>query len=126
MWNATNPNQPQESNSGDEDFTCMSIRKPANDELDLPLQKDLFTPTLYWPMVESSLGIVGACLPLFRPIVKDIYPVRSIREIISFPSLSLTSSEKALKDVRILENGDNGSSASSPKGSIYAGENYQR
>ena len=28
------------------------------------------TPTMYWPMVEASLGIVGACLPLMRPIFK--------------------------------------------------------
>lgn len=28
----------------------------------------LLTPTVYWPMVESSLGIVGACLPLLRPL----------------------------------------------------------
>ncbi len=28
----------------------------------------VLTPTVYWPMIESSLGIVGACLPLLRPI----------------------------------------------------------
>lgn len=28
----------------------------------------VFTPTVYWPMVESSLGIIGACLPLLRPL----------------------------------------------------------
>lgn len=28
----------------------------------------IYTPVIYWPMVESSLGIVGACLPLLRPI----------------------------------------------------------
>ncbi|KAL8718116.1 MAG: hypothetical protein Q9225_004708, partial [Loekoesia sp. 1 TL-2023] len=26
------------------------------------------TPLVYWPMVESSLGIIGACLPLLRPL----------------------------------------------------------
>lgn len=92
-----------ESNSGDEDFTY------------------LFTPTLYWPMVESSLGIVGACLPLFRPIISELPPVRSIREIISFPSISITSSKKSLKDARKLEDGDTSSSAMSSEGSIYAG-----
>lgn len=30
---------------------------------------DLMTPFVYWPMVESSLGIVGACLPLMRPLL---------------------------------------------------------
>lgn len=34
-------------------------------------EQDLLTPTVYWPMVESSLGIVGACLPLLRPILTD-------------------------------------------------------
>lgn len=28
----------------------------------------ILTPSIYWPMVESSLGIVGACLPLLRPL----------------------------------------------------------
>lgn len=23
---------------------------------------------VYWAMIESSLGIVGACLPMFRPL----------------------------------------------------------
>lgn len=26
------------------------------------------TPMVYWAMIESSLGIVGACLPMFRPL----------------------------------------------------------
>ena len=26
------------------------------------------TPIVYWPMIESGLGIVGACLPLLRPL----------------------------------------------------------
>ncbi|CAD6573399.1 MAG: hypothetical protein ASARMPREDX12_006011 [Alectoria sarmentosa] len=26
------------------------------------------TPIVYWAMVESSLGIVGACLPMLRPL----------------------------------------------------------
>lgn len=29
---------------------------------------DLQTPLVYWPMIESSVGIVGACLPLLRPL----------------------------------------------------------
>lgn len=32
---------------------------------------------VYWPMVESSLGIVGACLPLLRPIFTDT-PAKNI------------------------------------------------
>ena len=30
---------------------------------------DLQTPFVYWPMIESSLGIIGACLPLMRPLI---------------------------------------------------------
>lgn len=26
------------------------------------------TPLVYWPMVESSMGIIGACLPTLRPL----------------------------------------------------------
>ncbi|KAL9584814.1 MAG: hypothetical protein Q9203_004515 [Teloschistes exilis] len=28
----------------------------------------LQTPLVYWPLVESSCGIIGACLPLMRPL----------------------------------------------------------
>lgn len=31
----------------------------------------ILSPAIYWPMVESSLGIVGACLPLIRPLVSN-------------------------------------------------------
>lgn len=31
----------------------------------------ILSPAIYWPMVESSLGIVGACLPLLRPLVSN-------------------------------------------------------
>lgn len=36
-WEATNRGQPQESNSGDEDFTCMSIHQPKRDDIGLPI-----------------------------------------------------------------------------------------
>lgn len=32
------------------------------------INTDFNTPIVYWPMVESSLGIVGACLPMLRPL----------------------------------------------------------
>ena len=71
-------------------------------------------------MVESSLGIVGACLPLFRPIIGEIHPVRSIREIISFPSTKRPS------DARTLEDGRIGSSAISSEVHVYTGGNHDR
>ena len=41
----------------------------------------LLTPSLYWPMVESSLGIVGACLPLLRPLFTDGSRTRVVRKL---------------------------------------------
>ena len=29
---------------------------------------DLNSPLVFWPMIESSLGIVSACLPMLRPL----------------------------------------------------------
>lgn len=29
----------------------------------------VLTPSVYWPLIESAIGIVGACLPLLRPLV---------------------------------------------------------
>ena len=50
----------------------------------------LLTPTVYWPMVESSLGIVGACLPLMRPLFTGAASKGFVRKLrnISFPTLS--------------------------------------
>ena len=72
-------------------------------------------------MVESSLGIVGACLPLFRPIISELYPIRSIRELISFPSSGIRSSKEPFTDASKLEGGAIISSPLSSEGSIYAG-----
>lgn len=46
----------------------------------------VLTPSIYWPMVESSLGIVGACLPLLRPL---------------FPATSSTGFVRKLRSVNI-------------------------
>ena len=72
-------------------------------------------------MVESSLGIVGACLPLFRPIISEIYAVRSIRELISTPMKSIAISKKSLTYARTLEDGNNDGSVDSSEGSICVG-----
>lgn len=31
------------------------------------------TPFVYWPMAESSLGIIGACLPQMCPFANTVY-----------------------------------------------------
>lgn len=60
------------------------------------------SPINYWPIIESSLGIVGACLPLLRPI-GHVYSLRNIY---------LVSSRALSKISRI-----NGSSKGSSRGS---------
>ncbi len=50
----------------------------------------ILTPTVYWPMVESSLGVVGACLPLLRPLFTGATSkgfVRNLRKV-HFPTLT--------------------------------------
>ncbi|MCJ1420086.1 hypothetical protein MMC32_006443 [Xylographa parallela] len=53
-------------------------------------RSDFLTPVLYWPMVESSLGLLGACLPTYRPLFAGVSlesVVASIRSIVSLQSL---------------------------------------
>ncbi|CAF9929271.1 MAG: hypothetical protein ALECFALPRED_004287 [Alectoria fallacina] len=68
----------------------------------------LLTPTVYWPMVESSLGIVGACLPLLRPIFTDT-PARdtfsSLRAMMSLSSLRSNNAKTPSQDYDELESG---------------------
>ncbi|KAF6233129.1 hypothetical protein HO173_008673 [Letharia columbiana] len=76
----------------------------------------LLTPTVYWPMVESSLGIVGACLPLLRPVFTDS-PAKSIfsslRAMISLSSLRSNDARKPSGDYDKLEAGNVGASQNS-------------
>ena len=70
---------------------------------------DLLTPTVYWPMVESSLGVVGACLPLLRPIFTDT-PARSIfwslRTMLSLSSFRSNGANTPSLDYYKLEAGN--------------------
>ena len=64
-------------------------------------------------MVESSLGVVGACLPTMRPIFRDISVesiVRNIRSLISTSDLGLR------KSTETNEKADDASSKPSTKG----------
>lgn len=68
----------------------------------------LLTPTVYWPMVESSLGIVGACLPLLRPIFTDTSAksiFSSVRALISRSSLRTDSADAPSLEYAKLEAG---------------------
>ena len=59
-------------------------------------------------MVESSLGIVGACLPLLRPIFTDT-PARdtfsSLRAMMSLSSLRGNNAKTPSQDYDKLETG---------------------
>ncbi|KAG6993785.1 hypothetical protein G7Y79_00051g087050 [Physcia stellaris] len=55
---------------------------------------DVLTPTVYWPMVESSLGILGACLPSMRPVFTGCSSrgfVRKLRSISYYSSSPSTT-----------------------------------
>ena len=69
-------------------------------------QIDMLTPTLSWPMIESSLGIVGACLPLMRPILQKISPqviFRSLRSIFEFSAFGSDGSLRTTEAKTTLE-----------------------
>lgn len=50
------------------------------------------TPLVYWPMVESSLGIIGACLPLLRPLFAGAASHGFMRDL---HSVDIPSSERS-------------------------------
>ncbi|KAF2846521.1 hypothetical protein T440DRAFT_510834 [Plenodomus tracheiphilus IPT5] len=60
------------------------------------------SPINYWPIIEASLGIVGACLPLLRPI----------GHVYTFRNLYLVSS-RALSKVSRISGSSKGSSRES-------------
>jgi hypothetical protein len=33
------------------------------------LPTDFLTPIVYWPLIQAALQIVGACLPMLRPLI---------------------------------------------------------
>lgn len=57
------------------------------------------TPLVYWPMVESSMGVVGACLPLLRPLFVGASSNGFMRSLKSVKIASLNLNEDALKQL---------------------------
>ena len=97
--------KPADTAAGDEDLTCtfslyfilLAFHHPESLAKKKHPNLDLLTPTVYWPMVESSLGIVGACLPLLRPIVTDTRAKKifsSLRTMLLLSSSSRPSSRR--------------------------------
>ncbi|KAM0798588.1 hypothetical protein BDR22DRAFT_823268 [Usnea florida] len=94
--------------AGDEDLTCMYFDPPT--DLDLAYyEKDILTPTVYWPMVESSLGVVGACLPLLRPLFTDTSVRKfssNLRAMLSFSSIRSHHNSAPSQEFHMLEAGN--------------------
>lgn len=64
------------------------------------------SPSIYWGMIESSLGIVGACLPLFRPLFHGASSRGFVRHLRSVALPSMHS-----KEVSKSSGGESGSIA---------------
>ena len=54
-------------------------------------------PLVYWLLVESSLGIVGACLPLLRPLFVGASSTGFMRSLKSVKIPSFNLNEETLK-----------------------------
>lgn len=59
----------------------------------------MYAPLAYWAMVESSIGIVGACLPLLRPLFVGASSSGFMRSLKNVNIVSHTLNEDALKQL---------------------------
>lgn len=75
------------------------------------------TPTLYWPMVESSLGIVGASLPLLRPVLAELVESKTFNSVRSFISSA---------SLRTLRGSNESTAPSGVAKSTEMSDNYSR
>ena len=94
--------------SNDLDLSCKLLRRSQRCTLPYANHRkiDMLTPTLYWPMIESSLGIIGACLPLMRPVLQKISPqvvFRSLRSMFEFSAFGSDDSLKTIEAKTTLE-----------------------
>ena len=67
------------------------IALAAADDFDLTWFE---TPAVLWPMVESALGIVGACLPLLRPLFAGTSTQGFMRNLRSVAIRTITGAEE--------------------------------
>lgn len=56
---------------------------------------DLFAPAIFWTLIETSLGVVSACLPILRPLYKAYSIDSFINNVRSFTSTRLLRSRTA-------------------------------
>ena len=76
---------------------------------------DLETRLVYWPMVEASVGIVGACLPLLRPLFVGAASHGFMRSLKNVNIHSLNLNEETLKQLGDDSPGDPGSTTAFTK-----------
>jgi hypothetical protein len=48
---------------------------------------DFLSPILYWPLIEASIGIIAACLPMLGPLNK----IYHVNRLMDSPRIALTS-----------------------------------
>lgn len=75
----------------------------------------VISPSIYWPMIESALAIIGACLPLYKPIFDDCVPVVRLTSYIR----DLTTGSNSRGSGRgLFSTGESGKSNLTGKGDV--------
>lgn len=90
-------------------FTYKIAAATLTGDMDLTY---LLTPIVYWPMVESSLGIVGACLPSMRPVFTEGF-LSGLRSILSPSSIWERSRNGSKQSPNLIEDLESNRSDSS-------------
>ena len=68
------------------------------------------TPTIYWPMIEAALGVIGACLPLLRPLFSSGSGSKGFGQVRNLRSVRLGSSSGELQSPELKPWNEGGSS----------------
>lgn len=84
------------------------------------------TPAVLWPMVESALGIVGACLPLLRPLFAGTSTQGFMRNLRSVAIRTITGAEEPKSSegsTTAVGSGSGSSGKKSGKTAVESGSN---
>ena len=84
------------------------------------------TPSLLWTFIESALGIVGACLPLLRPLFAGTSTRGFMRNLRSVAIRTITGAEEpksAEGSTTAVESGSGSSGKKSGKTAVESGSN---
>jgi hypothetical protein len=104
--------------TGDMNTRCTSTLPARHNPLANAFPTDLSTSIVYWPIVEFSLGIVGACHPSMRPIFTKGFET-SLRSMLSPSSLWKRSRSGSKESPKIAEGLESNRSDSSMQDSTY-------